>query len=743
MKIAAACLGAALVAGCAASAVNAAPAPQSIQVSPIRAVVVVDESGSLDEPAVANERRAAALLALGELAPESQFAVIGFGSSNGPGQNAISSYCGFITLRDRVARERVAACANKVRRRTRGEGDDTDHAAALAQAVSQLANTPASMIPVIFLMTDGVLDVSQSPQYGKTAGERNAQALRDIRQQILPAAKRSRIQIWPLGFGAIDSSSLALFARGGAGSNSRCAGTRGAKPSAVVVGNSTEVVFGLLQTLGRARCAQVEPPTSARLESGKTVTLKIRIPVIATDGAITVTKVDPSFRVSYFDPKGNQAPARGTLGGQTFELAGTSNTVEALRIRDPIPGTWKVEVTDPAGRPGQTITATAIWQGALQGAISIVPGAPVPLRPAVLRVSLRTRHGLIRDETALAGVRATASVAGNFGTLRVPLRDDGSPPDDRPHDGVFAGRLTLPKGAKGNVTAIGRIAGAGLASDERPYYFRVGGPLIPEVVIALTADDAVEPGASIAGEVDITNNGPPQRGSVQLVEVTNDAQVTVSPSSVVMATGHTVTPFRVTFASTTPKRPTTFTVRVTDARGASLATAPTSVAVTTPPGLLARYWWLAPVAFALVGAAVAGARWRRKQRQRAAQVRGLIAALIHRGEEVSTLSAPLSGTDFLIEVVDDDPPRLRLGTNGSAPLRIRRAPAGFALDGVNVEADVHGFGSEIALDERLTMVVRDLRDVRGGGGVAAPSVPTGGGLVGAAEPADDVDNTLL
>src|SRR4051812_14842164 len=92
----------------------AAGTTSSVQVSPIKAVILVDESGSLDQSAVANERKAAALLAFAELSPQSQFAIDGFGSSNGPGENAVTAYCNFITVGDHIARERVANCAKRI-----------------------------------------------------------------------------------------------------------------------------------------------------------------------------------------------------------------------------------------------------------------------------------------------------------------------------------------------------------------------------------------------------------------------------------------------------------------------------------------------------------------------------------------------------------------------------------------------------------------------------------------------------
>lgn len=719
-------------------------AAADLQVVPIRAVILVDESGSLDPAAVANERTAAALLAIGELSPQSQFALAGFGSSNGPGQNAVEPYCDFITLGDRVARERFVDCTERVHRRAPDEGNDTDHAAALAQAVSQLANTPESMTPVIFLMTDGVLDVARSPSYGRLPGARNRVAMERIGTQILPQAKEAGIQVWALGFGQqVSEPALDAFARGGAGANRRCEGASGARPDGIVVGSSTDVVFGLLRTLGRARCAQVERPETGRVERGKTLTLNVRIPVIATDGAITVSKIDPSFRVAYFDPQGRQAPARGTLAGQTFELSGSNGNVEALRIQDPIPGTWKIKVTNPAGRPGQTVSATAVWQGALQGAISIVPGRPQPNEAATVLVSLLTRNGLVRDPSALSGVRATASVRGSFGELAVPLRDDGNAPDDDGGDGVFAGTLTLPSGAEGNATAVGRITGVGLAADERPYYFRIGGAGAT-IVVEFDAPETVHPGDEVSGKIDATNDGAAQTGSIQLVDVTNGAQMTIAPTSFPIPAGHTVTDFKVQFASRTPKGETAFRVRVTDGEGTRNDVV-AGVRVTTPPSFVSRFWWLLPLLALLL--AGAGILWylREKKRKEAAWVRDLVAHLQLRGQEVSTLHAPRNrAVEFPIEVIDDDDsPRIRLGSNGQSTLVVKRAGPGFVLEGPNQPPVEGRFGAEIPINERLGLVVRDRRFATGTTPTRQPTGgPTGAGLVEPPTKHDDEDVLL-
>lgn len=530
---------------------------------------------------------------------------------------------------------------------------------------------------------------------------------------------------------------LDAFAHGGAGANSRCAGVAGAEPSGVVVGNSTEIIVGLLRTLGRARCAQVEAPTSGRLEPGKTLTLTVHIPVIATDGAITVTKNDPSFKVSYFDPTGHQAPAAGTLGGQTFELAGANQNVEALRIQDPIPGAWKVKVTDPAGRPGQRITAVAVWEGALEAAVSLTPVAPKPGQPATVEVRLLTRNGLVTSAAALHGVRASATVTGSFGTLAIPLRDTAN-------NGVYTGILAVPQGAKGNVQVIGRIAGAGLAADERPYYFTIATPGQPVAEVDLSAPATVHPGTTLSGRIVIDNQGPAQKGSLVLTDLPQEAQVTVSPSSIAMPTGRGETQFSVHFASSTPKDEVTGRIQVLDAKRQPVGEGFLATRVTTPPGFLARLWWVFPIIAIVFLALVAYLRWRRYVAKRAARVDGLVAQLSRRGAEVSTLDAPRGSTVFPIEVIDDDDsPRVRLGVEDRATLLVRRSGLGFTVEGPNRPGVTGEFGTEIEINEHLALVIRDTRAA--GSLQTAPQInrePTGAGVVAETRIEHDPDELL-
>src|SRR5215510_2055852 len=64
--------------------------PPPVGPQPVRAVILVDESKSLNASDVDRERDAAAQIAQSELSTQSQIAIVGFGSSNGPGQSAVN-----------------------------------------------------------------------------------------------------------------------------------------------------------------------------------------------------------------------------------------------------------------------------------------------------------------------------------------------------------------------------------------------------------------------------------------------------------------------------------------------------------------------------------------------------------------------------------------------------------------------------------------------------------------------------
>ena len=184
---------------------------------PVRAVVLVDESGSLRDADVAAERNAAALIAQSEFSPKSELAVVGFGSANRSGQRPVDIVCPLTQVDSQLNRDSLAKCVQGLHRRTTDEGNDTDFANALIAGLAVLGDADTGQQKMIFLLTDGQLDVSNSPSWGSTPVARMAAAADQIHRDLATAAAR-QIQVWPLGFGdpaQINRTQLDQFAAGG------------------------------------------------------------------------------------------------------------------------------------------------------------------------------------------------------------------------------------------------------------------------------------------------------------------------------------------------------------------------------------------------------------------------------------------------------------------------------------------------------------------------------------------------
>lgn len=692
----------------------------SIATQPIRAVVLIDESGSLSAESVKDEANATSLLAFAELSNQSSFLVAGFASSNGKGQSAFVQYCPFIKLADQAARERVAACAGHAHRRTAREGDDTDHAAALDFAVSQLANTPKGTAPVVFLLTDGNLNVSSSPQYGRTPKARNREAQRQLTQRILPAARRAGIAIWPLGFGAdARRQGLESFASGGAAGNNQCKAAEGARPKAVMVGSSATILSDLLELLARSRCAHAEPPVSGDLQPGKTVTLKVKLPSIATDGTISVTKLDPYFRVEYYDPDGEAALDRGEREGQTFSRSGQNGQVEALRIENPKPGTWTVKVTAPKNRPARRVLARAVWSGVLQASIRISPALPKPGQRVIVELHLVTRYGVIRDPADLTGLVATAQVSGDFGTPTIPLNDAGRDGDAVAKDGTFSGPFTMPSGKVSCLQITGQIAKPGIAADERTYSVCTS-PGEFAAVFNLPVPDNVHPGDVISGAISFTNQLGPRQVRLIIAEHSDAAQISVAPAAFSVPQGTSKHRFQLRFAEGSQLGDVSARLQLVDPDGKDVGDAYVSATAVAVPSWLSRYWWLiALCALAVVGM-IAAVMAVVRRRQRAALVDGLVAVLSiaadeQRGSGGSVeLAAPEREKEFRIGFVSDDqgPRLLRAGSEAEAAFIVRRAGAQLAIQGRGMSGAPLAAGTAISIEDGVTLTITDLRRAR-------------------------------
>jgi hypothetical protein len=159
---------------------------------------------------------------------------------------------------------------------------------------------------------------------------------------------------------------------------------------------------------------------------------------------------------------------------------------------------------------------------------------------------------------------------------------------------------------------------------------------------------------------------------------------------------------------TMPNKEIAGEVAVLDDRGELIAAAPFFTRVTPRPGLFSRYWWALALLVVALAAALVGLRARRLASARSVRVNGLVAKLLDNGEEVSSLHAPLAGTAFPIEVVDDaDGPRLRPAANGSATITIRRSGPAITATGPKQPPKRFELDEPIPIDGRLELLVRD------------------------------------
>ncbi|MFI9560922.1 VWA domain-containing protein [Nonomuraea endophytica] len=629
------------------------PAAEALPVSdikPVRVVILVDESGSLTERDVTRERRAAQLIALGELSPHSQVAVVGFGSSNGPGQSAVDIACPLTGVQTAQDRESLSRCVEKLRRRGAGEGSDTDHAAALAQALDIMNEADDQQrAKIVFLLTDGVLDVGNSPQYGADAQARNRNAQTQI-DRTLKEAKRERVQLWPLGFGAADKTSLDAFASGGW--RQPCGDQRSATPNARVVKNPADVERHLLEAFAYARCAGIQDTVTDSLDGGSTVDLHVNIREIATDGSIVVAKRDPRIRVTYFDPKNVEVPKQGERDESTFQVAGESGPVESLRIRNPVPGRWRVQLTSPQGVDRQEVSATVVWQGALRAAITLSNPRPRPGEQVTVRMRLQTRTGTVKDPKELAGLRFTATMSGEgFRDVPIELHDRGREPDLEQGDGEFSARTVIPATATGALSFLGKATGQGVAGDERPYATRIAGPA--DSVRAQVRLDAatVAPGEEVSATVQVTNDAQPAQLALRLAEA--PPSVTVSPHRLQASPGVSRHDIKLRVGADAPEGRVGGRVEVVDAAGHVVAEAFVDLDVRPPAPLWQRLLEAALIVLAVVAVVLPFVLVKRRARRRAADPGDLTFYLYERPGEpyISKMQAPLGeGPEFTFEI---------------------------------------------------------------------------------------------
>ncbi|MFH8410808.1 VWA domain-containing protein [Streptomyces sp. NPDC018019] len=691
----------------------AAPSPTAPAVgpTPVDFSVVVDASASIGKDALAREAEAAALIGQGEISDRSRAGVIGFGSAEKEGQQPVREVCP-PTVVDAAGRQRISDCARRLTdRASAGLGPGTDFPAALTQALTRLReNGTEGAAKVIFLLTDGKLNVEDSPAYGADPAARRQEGEKRLRE-VLDRARREHVQIWPLGFGkGIDKKALQQMADGGY--RNGCAELPGARPRPEVVDGAADVDRALQGAFAAARCARVEQGTSGK-PPGE---LEVTIPPIATDGSITVTKRDPRVTAAYYDPKGRKVPLQGESDGSRFEVSGQDGPVEALRVKDPLPGKWRVKLSAPEGHRDQPATVRAIWQGVLRSSVTLEPSAPRPGEDVVVRMRLQTRRGVvITDPGQLAGVRAAAQLSGDgFEPVDVPLRDDGEGPDERAGDVLYGATVTVPKTATGALRLAGAIAAPGVTGDRRPYDTRVSsGPAPVAAGVTLEGHD-VHPGGSVGGKLVARNNDSrPHTLRLGLADQSTAAALRIAPATVTVAPGaQQPVPFTVSFGDGAPPGDAGGRITVTDRTdgGREVGSAFLTVTVTPAPTWWDRWWWAAVGGAGLLLAATAVIAIRIWYGGVQGSLQGLVLELRREGSTLGELKVRGARTKTFCFAVDNPssprPGLRRRDVRAAQSYRLQRKGDGLRLRVPRGGEQPVPRGAPVSLDHDLELFVR-------------------------------------
>ncbi|MFE0386991.1 choice-of-anchor X domain-containing protein [Streptomyces bungoensis] len=659
-----------------------APAADSRPAFPaVNYAVAVDESASLRPEDMKAEKAAAARIALGDVSADSHVSVFGFAAAEAAGQKAVDVACPRTAL-DTAGRDTIGACVGRLHSRTRSEGTGTDFPNAIRQGVHDLTDgTDASQPRVLFLLTDGYMDVTDSPQYGDPA-HREAEGRRQLGLALKEAAAHD-VQIWPLGFGSAPRlDELKRMAAGGY--QKGCVDLPSARPKPHKVdpediGSTLEDIFAAAHCLRHERGPSRTPPA----------TLKIAISPLATVGSIVVDKGDPQVRITYYDPSGAKVPTHGTYKHSGFELAGGNGPVEALKIVDPLPGTWKVKAEAPEGHRSLPVAVSVLWQGELRGALTMDPPSPQAGERATVTMRLQTREGYaVKDPRDYAGLRVRGELTGHgFGPLALDLTDDGKAPDPTAGDGSFTASVRIPRAADDDLTLSATLTASGLRGDTRSLTTGVAPGQLP-VTTSLDLPPAnVHPGDKVTGSLAVHNTSSTAHTLRLAVTDLRGGLLSLGPDRITVPPGESGT--RDVTVEVAPagvfgdrlgdglRLAGTVTVVDTTDHDRMLVREPLSVRVTPRPGIWDQYWWaFAAGAVALLAiAALAAALVRHRRRVR--DPYGLTLQLV--AEDGSVLSEHPAGHgqkqwyEFTVAEPHRSP---RIERRSHGPYAVQRNPKG-------------------------------------------------------------------
>ncbi|MEU5693226.1 vWA domain-containing protein [Actinosynnema sp. NPDC020468] len=692
------------------SADDPPPALPALQV-----VVLVDESGSIQEADLVREKEAARTIVFSALAPGSQVSVVGFASTGEQGRSAVDVVCPPTVLDGAQARDTLAGCVGNLRKRTDQEGSGTDHVLALRQAREYVkAGGPEKKI--VFLLTDGKLDVSDSPNWGEPS-QRN-QAAAAALPGVLGELEQAGAQVWPLGFGAVDQAALRGFAKG------KSCTPAAADPHESVVPNAAELTQAVSEAFSSAGCIKFGAKDTGSVPKGGSTDLHVSVPAAASDASIVVYKRDPRVQVEYRAP-GASKPAP-EQGGSAFELAGQATETESLRITDPEPGEWTIRLSS-ADVAADDVAATVVYQAAVRANIS---GPPQPAAGQSVEVAMQiwARGKAVIDKDALAGLSFVTTLTGssNFPPQRVTLTD----PDG---DGTFTGSFTVPADATGDLTFTGQVSGIGVGGDTRVFRAAVQreAPKVRARFLFDTNRATASPGDAVTGKVSVSNDsGSPARLLVQLAEPTPGTQLTVDDAEVEAGTGTSETPFTLRFGDGSSLGVHGAKLRLVEADDPSAVVAERlfSTEVVARPGVVERFLWLwIPVVVLLLGF-LGWLLIRSQANSRSARVRGLRAQLWRGGFTTSDVVPRDPESKVFGFVLHEDFTGLQLhqaGPGEPGAYEVRRAGRGVALTAPGGRPVVLALGERHEIGPDLAVEVLDERGVVGG-----PPDPFSPGSVG-------------
>lgn len=708
-------------------------------------VVLVDESGSETPAKVADEKQTVGTIVQSMLNPASRVTVVGFGGVNhlAPNQSAVSVVCQPTIASGTQNLGYLTTCVNKVRPRTEQQGDDTDYAAALEQAMSYLGPgstaTPASppgAIKIILMMTDGAVDVRRdTQQYGKDWQEGEQVAI----GQQLTLARQDGAQVWPLGFGTdigtgiTEPQALRYLNQIAAGGAPAVCGTQRApvQPHATWVNDPSDAINALSQLESDAACGiGIDKTPKIPIAGGQAKTLSVTIPAFASDAVISVDRVNPGIAVGFSLPGGRAWTDTSAISGQD-----NSSAVEVLHVGNVTNsdvGAWKIRLTARPGLASQLVQATAFFQGAVRAVITASPPSAKLGQPVSVTLSVLGPRGPITPAD-LPGlhVGVTASGQGLAGPTQVPMKA-------QPATSNYAGTFRAPR-QPGTITLTGTAFGYGLYATQVPANVSVGAA-IPAFTasVAFPVVTSVQVGGSITGHIIFSNRtGAARRVRLTLAASGAVASIT-SPSGPVTAPSPNPpsVPFTVRIGQHSPPRPAVLLVKVVDAATGQVYNAQTlNITVTTPPGFFARYKWIIGGVIAAIILIILAILWRRRVIRQRKDVRGLIATLRRDGQQLGKeFPAPGRWSDvfrFIIRDEAEPTARLDFPQSGFSEYQVRRARRGEVklttpAGGKPYDVVVDGPGKVMEHNGLELALRNDPRRQRGGrGGPAGGRVPRG------------------